>query len=134
MTSFVMSSIAQAKAQHSSFRQLSRKFPADLASVPAERHLRYTSFRNLAIMIRLNRNTYEERIRDERSRYLPQRNPRVARGQLPARNAPSPDWRGRHLLGWAPMEVQVRCATPLDGAHGGARLDGARMAPRVRRR
>ncbi len=37
-------------------------------------------------------------------------------------------WGGRRV------EIQVRSATPMDGAHGGQGLDGARMAARIRRR
>ena len=58
----------------------------------------------------------------------------MARGQLSRRDAPAGQRRGRRLLGRAALEIQERRAARVARAHGGARLDRARMAEGVRRR
>ena len=58
----------------------------------------------------------------------------MARGQLSRRDAPAAQRRRRRLLGRAALEIQERRAARVARAHGGARLDRARMAEGVRRR
>ena len=58
----------------------------------------------------------------------------MARGELPARDAPPDADRRRHLLGRPALEISIRRAAPMARTHGSEGLDGARVAARVRRR
>src|SRR5579885_3115792 len=69
-----------------------------------------------------------------RSGNLSQGNPRMARGELPGRDAPAARERGRHLLGRTQMGLQVLGTARMAGADGGEGLDRSRMAPAVWRR